>query len=65
MAQSSSVELPVDRRREIFLAVVEAQDRGLTVDASRAETAARFEITASQVEAIEREGLKKDWPPLS
>jgi hypothetical protein len=65
MSVEQQVEtVTVDRRRAIFRAVVEAQDRGLTVDASRAEVVRRFEVTEDQVKAIEREGLEKEWPPL-
>jgi hypothetical protein len=53
-----------DRRRAIFRAVVEAQDAGMSVEASRADTARRYEVTEAQVKAIEREGLEKGWPPL-
>jgi hypothetical protein len=57
--------LSEDRRREIFLALVEAQDGGTAVAASRAATAERFGVTERQVLAIEREGLDSNWPPLS
>jgi hypothetical protein len=57
-------EIPVDRRRTIFLALVEAQDGGLSVLASRAEVAARFSVTDDQMKEIEREGLANQWPPL-
>ena len=54
----------VDQRRAIFRAVVEAQDAGMSVETSRAEAARRFDVTETQVKAIEREGLEKEWPPL-
>ncbi len=57
--------LTVDRRRAIFAAVVQSQDDGLTVAASRAEAARKFEVTEDQVKDIEREGLEHQWPPLS
>jgi hypothetical protein len=57
--------LSEDRRREIFLALVEAQDGGTAVAASRAATAERFCVTEREVRAIEREGLDGGWPPLS
>lgn len=57
--------LTVDRRRAIFLAVVTAQDGGMTVGASRAEVARKFEVSEAQVKEIEREGLEHEWPPLS
>lgn len=53
-----------EQRKEVFRAVVEAQDRGDTVAASRAEAARRFSLTEDQVKEIEREGLANNWPPL-
>ena len=56
--------IPLDRRREIFLALVEAQDNGASVVDSRTDTAKKFEVSPNQVQEIEREGLENDWPPL-
>ena len=64
MAKESEEHLPQDRRKEIFLALVEAQDGGAGVEQSRKEIAARFEVTESDVRKIEREGLEAGWPPL-
>ena len=52
------------RRRTIFWAVVAAQDRGLTVAGARPLVAAKYGVTAERVWDIEREGLRKKWPPL-
>jgi hypothetical protein len=52
------------QRKEVFLALVEAQDRALTVAASRREVALRFGLSDPQVRQIEEEGLDKEWPPL-
>jgi hypothetical protein len=57
-------ELTEPRRKEIFLALVEAQDQAMTVKQSRQKVAERFGITETQVAAIEREGLDNEWPPL-
>jgi hypothetical protein len=46
------------------LALVEAQDRDMTVAQSRKLVADRFGLSESQVRAIEREGLDRQWPPL-
>jgi hypothetical protein len=54
-----------DRRREIFLALVEAQDGGTAVAESRAAVAERFGVTEQVVKQVEREGLDSGWPPLS
>jgi hypothetical protein len=53
------------RRKEIFLALVDAQDRALSVPESRKAVAQQFGVSEGQVKAIEREGLEHEWPPLS
>jgi hypothetical protein len=58
------VHLPEERRKEIFLALVEAQDHEMPVDASRKLVAERFGVSETQVRRIEREGLDNGWPPL-
>jgi hypothetical protein len=55
--------LPEKRRREVFAALVAAQDTGLSIAASRKQVAAEHAITA-KVENIEKEGLEAQWPPL-
>jgi hypothetical protein len=66
MAQGNGVDaLPEDRRKEIFLALVEAQDREEGVTQSRRSVAERFGVSEDQVRQIEREGLDRQWPPLS
>jgi hypothetical protein len=59
-----SVDLPEERRRFIFAALVAAQDEGQGVATSRESVAERYELSAEQVLAIEREGLQNQWPPL-
>lgn len=56
--------LSEDRRREIFAALVESQDRDTPVPLSRKEMAHRFGLTEAEVWLIEREGLDNNWPPL-
>ncbi len=51
-------------RKEIFEALVDAQDHELTVAQSLKLVAERFGVTEGQVRQIEREGLDNDWPPL-
>jgi hypothetical protein len=60
----STEPLSEARRREIFEALVKAQDRGMSVEWSRHTVAAGFHITAQRVAEIEREGLDNEWPPL-
>jgi hypothetical protein len=52
-------------RREAFLALVQLQDLGVAVNASREQIGAAFHIPVSLVQLIEREGLRKQWPPLN
>jgi hypothetical protein len=56
--------LPEPRRKEIFLALVEAQDGGASVAESRTLIAWRFGLTEQQVRRVEQEGLAKEWPLL-
>jgi len=55
---------PEPRRKEVFLALVEAQDGGAAPAESRKVIAERFGLTEQDVRHIEREGLDKEWPPL-
>jgi hypothetical protein len=52
------------RRKEIFLALVQAQDQEMPVAHSRKAIAERFGVSETQVSEVEREGLDNDWPPL-
>ena len=65
MAEEHSGEIPEPQRQVIFKALVDAQDEGMSVAASRSETARRFAVTEDQVRDIEREGSAKLWPPLN
>jgi hypothetical protein len=56
--------LPVSRRREVFLALVAAQDGGLSVLASREKVATEQGVSAKDLLKIEKEGLQNQWPPL-
>ena len=56
--------LPEPRRKEIFLALVEAQDQGMSPAESRKAVAERYGVSEGQVRQIEREGLDNSWPPL-
>ena len=57
-------QIAEDRRREIFLALVDAQDHDLGVSQSRKLIATRFGLSEGQIRRIEREGLDRQWPPL-
>jgi hypothetical protein len=51
-------------RREVFLALVDAQDHEMPVPESRTAIAGRFGISEGAVRQIEREGMENNWPPL-
>jgi DNA-directed RNA polymerase sigma subunit (sigma70/sigma32) len=59
-----SEQLSEDRRKEIFLALVDAQDHEMDVPQSRKLVVQRFGVSESQVRQIEREGMAEQWPPL-
>ena len=61
---TGSEQLSEDRRKAIFLAVVDAQDHDMDVAQSRRVVVQRFGVSESQVRQIEREGLDRQWPPL-
>ncbi len=65
MSQPAEQEsLSEARRKEIFVALVEAQDHAMTVPQSRRAVAEWFGLDEKQVRRIEREGLDQHWPPL-
>ncbi len=65
MAQGKSAEeISEYRRKQIFLALVDAQDHGMGVALSRKKIAKRFGLTVAQIRRIEQEGLDRQWPPL-
>jgi hypothetical protein len=62
--QEADRPLSQAERKEVFLALVEAQDREMTVAGSRQAVAERFGLSEQQVRRIEQEGLDGNWPPL-
>ena len=52
------------RRKEIFRALVDAQDHQMGVLQSRAIIAKRFDIDTRDLKRIEQEGIDNNWPPL-
>ncbi|MCI0684501.1 MAG: hypothetical protein L0Y71_20505 [Gemmataceae bacterium] len=65
MSQDEVAEgLTESKRKEIFQALVEAQDQEMTVAQSRQLITERFGVTDAQLRDIEREGLDNQWPPL-
>jgi hypothetical protein len=64
MAEHADRSLSEAERKEIFLALVDAQDNEMGVADSRKAVAEKFGITEMQVKRIEQEGLANEWPPL-
>ena len=64
MPDESRPPLSKERRQEVFLALVEAQDGGATVQDSRLRAARQFGLEADEVRRIEREGIEGGWSPL-
>jgi hypothetical protein len=65
MIQGTVAErIPEDRRKEIFFALVHAQDHGTEVAGSRKLVVQRFGVSEGEVRQIEREGMDNQWPPL-
>ena len=64
MPQQVEELLPETRRKEIFLALVETQDKRVGVARSRQVVAGQYGVTVEQIRQIEQEGLDCEWPPL-
>lgn len=64
MSEQKGESLSEERRKEVFLALVDAQDHEMSVAESRKLIAQRFALTDGQLLSIEREGMERQWPPL-
>jgi len=62
--RDTPLHLGVERRKDVFRALVEAQDREMSLARSREVVGRRFDLTPEEVRQIEREGLEGTWPPL-
>ena len=62
--QDDEHQLPLERRMELFQAVVETQDSGVDTVLTRRRIAKQFGVTERTVRRIEDEGLEGEWPPL-
>lgn len=56
-------DLHDERRKEIFLALVQTQDGQKGVNQSRRAITSRFGVSKRQILAIEREGIEHERPP--
>ena len=54
---------PEHRRREVFVALLQTQDIGLTLPEVHENIARIFAISERDVRAIEQEGFAKGWQP--
>ncbi|HMP02706.1 MAG TPA: hypothetical protein PKD86_10970 [Gemmatales bacterium] len=62
---SGGKRLSVDQRRDIFFALVTAQDETPgDLRGSKQHVIEKFEISSEQLEEIVDEGIEKEWPPL-
>ncbi|HMO36423.1 MAG TPA: hypothetical protein PKA06_10300 [Gemmatales bacterium] len=59
-----SKRITVTERRNIFQALVRAQDNGASVGESRQNISRRFHVTEYTLRKIEDEGIARQWPPL-
>jgi hypothetical protein len=58
----ASKKLPVQKRKDIFLALVAAQDtHTMSVGDTQRQVQLDFGITPSQLEEIIEEGVEKEW----
>lgn len=64
MTQRKMPQLSQEQRKEVFRALVDAQDQEMGVEQSRKLIAQQFGLTDVQVKQIEQEGLEGEWPPL-
>lgn len=65
MTESTSDATSEAGKKDLFLRLVETQDGGASVAASREKMATEFGISVEEVLTIEREGISSRWPPLS
>jgi hypothetical protein len=65
MVKSNVGDMPPEAmRKEIFHALVDAQDQKMSVSQSIRWIAERYGVSEDQVRLIETEGLDGQWPPL-
>lgn len=65
MTESTSDTTTEERKKEVFLKLVESQDAGASVADSRQRMAQEFSLSVEEVVSIERQGSSSSWPPLS
>jgi len=56
--------MTLERRKAIFLALVETVRSVLDLHEARRIVAERFGLSQHEVELVEQEGVEAHWPPL-
>jgi len=56
--------MSINNEREIFRQLVESQDKGSSVPASRQQVATAHSLSVADVMALEGRGIAEKWPPL-
>lgn len=62
ISKKNRVDLPLSKKKAIFMTLARYQDQGMDVDQSYVATAKRYGITKVQVRKIMIEGVVKNWP---
>jgi hypothetical protein len=62
--QYAKESLSEARKKEIFEALVHAQDQRMSVEKSRKLIADHFRVSVQEILLIEEEGMDHGWPPL-
>lgn len=51
-------------RRAAFAELVASQDKGYSVERSRAFVCRKYTLSEEEIKGLEREGIERQWPPL-
>lgn len=62
ISQENVVDLPVAKKKQIFMQIVRNEDSGMENDQSYASVAQQFGISSDQAKKISLEGIIKGWP---
>jgi hypothetical protein len=64
MREELVMELAEEQRREMFAALVVAQDKKMGVKESREAIAGQYGVDVKTVCKVEDEGVENNWPPF-
>ncbi|HUX00401.1 MAG: hypothetical protein WBD63_07675 [Phycisphaerae bacterium] len=62
ISEENVVNLPLEKKKQIFLQIVRYQDHGMDDERAYAVTAKQFGITTDQAKKIAAEGVVRGWP---